>query len=449
MDFFKKKKDAQDAEPQDDSHSDVATGAPFKVKLRDGKVCEKILTIEVGKDKILNEYENYYAAIAPKAKVPGFRPGKVPRDVIEMHYEKNASDAVLEHLLSESLPYAIREKGLSPLATPELHDIQFSKEKLSFRAHIEIRPKVKLSKVEGLSAKREKVDVKPEEVEKSIENLREIHCQYKAVERPAAMGDFVIADYVCVIENKEFEKRKDDWIELKENEYLKGFSAQLVGVKAGDTKDVHLTMPESMQNKNMAGKPAIFRMTVKEVKEKILPAVDEELAKQAGDYKDLADLREKMKQDLVKRKEDESDAAFEKALFDELLKHNKLDIPQGLLARRTEHLIDQSKQRFISQGGTEELFEQEKEKIRKEFEDEAKRQIHLAFLLDEIAEARQIKVEEPDLKKKYTDLSTRYRQPAEVIEKYYQEHKEALEALRDQVRNEKVIEFIKANAKQS
>ncbi|OQA55395.1 MAG: Trigger factor [Candidatus Omnitrophica bacterium ADurb.Bin277] len=445
MDIFKKKKD--DNPQTDNAAPEVDEAAPFKIKLQDGKACEKILTIEIGQDKIRGEYESYYHAIAPKANVPGFRPGRAPREVLEMHYEKHANDAVLEQLLSDSLPRALRDKKLRPLTTPELKDIRFSREKLSYKAHVEIRPRVKLSKVEGLSAKKEKAEVKDEEVEKSIQNLRERHCQYKVVDRPAAMGDFVIADYVCTIEGKELEKRKDDWIELKTSEYLKGFSEQLVGVKAGETREVRLTMPADMQNKNMAGKPATFKMEIKEVKEKILPEVDDDLAKQAGDYKDLTDLRDKLKQDLLKRLQAEKEAAFEQSLFDELLKHNKLDIPQGLLARRTEHLIEQAKQRFIYQGGTEELFDQEKEKARKEFEAEAKRQIHLAFLLDEIAEVQQITTGEADLKAKYAELAERYRQPAETIEKYYQEHKEALESLTDQVRNEKVIEYLKSNAK--
>jgi FKBP-type peptidyl-prolyl cis-trans isomerase (trigger factor) len=136
-------------------------------------------------------------------------------------------------------------------------------------------------------------------------------------------------------------------------------------------------------------------------------------------------------------------------LLDELLKNNKVEVPLGLLARRKEYLIDQARQRFLQQGGTEDLFNQEKEKVQKEFEGEAKRQIHLAFLLDEIAEAQQVKIEETDLKKKYEALSGRYRQPPEAIERYYQEHKEALESLSDQVRSEKVIELLKQNAKRS
>jgi trigger factor len=422
--------------------------SPFKIKLQDGKPCEKILTIEVAGSRIGQEYESFYESISPRAKVPGFRPGKVPRDVLVMHYEKNANDSVLETLLSESLPKALREKDLSPLTTPEIKDIQFTREKLTYKAHVEVRPRIKLSRVTGLNAKKEKVEVKAEDIEKALKQTQEMHAQYKAVEgRGARMGDFVITDYVCTIDGKEMEKKNDDWIELKEEEYLKGFSAQLVGVNVGDEKDVQISFPQDIADKRAAGKTAVFRMKVKEIKEKILPALDDELAKQSGEYKDLNDLKQKLASDLERRAVDEKEADFEKELLNELIKHNKIDLPTGLLQRRTEYLTDQARQRFLQQGGTEEIFDKEKEKMQKEFESEARRQIHIAFLLDEIADTQGIKSEEADLAPKYEALSRQYRQPKETIEKYYKEHKEARETLLDQVRNEKAIEFLKKNAK--
>ena len=372
----------------------------------------------------------------------------VALDVLIMHYEKNANDSVLEALLSESLPKALREKELSPLTTPEIKDIQFSKEKLVYKAFVEVRPKIKLGRVTGLSAKKEKAVVASEAVEKALKQTQEMHAQYKAVEgRVAKLGDFVIADYVCTVDGKEMEKRNDDWIELKEDEYLKGFSVQLVGVAGGEEKEVSIVFPADMADKRVTGKSAIFKMKVKEIKEKILPLLDDELAKLAGDYKDFSDLKQKLTQDLEKRAQDEKDAAFERDLLNELIKHNKIDIPGGLLQRRTEYLMDQASQRFVSQGGTAELFDKEKEKLHKEFEAEARRQIHLAFLLDEIADAQGIKAEDADLQKKYEALGKQYRQPKEAVEKYYQEHRDAVEGLRDQVWNEKVIEFLKQNAK--
>ncbi len=443
--LLKKKETSEDLSLTETSQPQ---GSLLKIKLQDGKSCEKILTIEVAKDRIAEELASFYKAIAPRAKVPGFRPGKVPQDVLVMHYEKNANDSVLETLLSESLPKALREKDLSPLTTPEIKDIQFDKEKLVYKAHIEIRPRVKLSKVTGLNAKKEKAIVKAEDVEKALKQTQEMHAQYKAVEgRAAKMGDFVITDYVCTVEGKEMEKRNDDWIELKEEEYLKGFSAQLVGANIGEEKEVQISFPQDMADKRAAGKTAIFKMKIKEIKEKTLPALDDELAKQAGEYKDLNDLKQKLTADLEKRSADEKEAAFEREVLSELIKHNKIDIPNGLLQRRAEYLMDQARQRFVQQGGTDELFNKEKEKMQKEFESEARRQIHVAFLLDEIADVQKIGSDESDLAKKYEALSQQYRQPKETIEKYYTEHKEARETLIDQIRNEKVIEFLKQNAK--
>lgn len=442
----KKKEGTSEGLPQTETSQPQSSS--FKIKLQDGKACEKILTIEIAQDRISEEFESFYASIAPRAKVPGFRPGRVPRDVLVMHYEKNANDSVLEALLSESLPKVLREKDLNPLTTPEIKDIQFSKEKLIYKAHVEIRPKIKLSRVTGLSAKKEKSGVKPEDVEKALKQTQEMHAQYKAVEgRAAKLGDFVITDYICTVDGKEMEKRNDDWIELKEEEYLKGFSAQLVGANIGEEKDVQISFPKDMADKRAAGKTAVFKMKVKEIKEKTLPELNDELAKQAGEYKDLSELKKKLTDDLEKRDADEKDAAFERELLSELVKQNKIDLPSGLLQRRAEYLMDQARQRFMQQGGTDEIFDKEKEKMLKEFESEARRQIHVAFLLDEIAQTQGIKTDESDLGAKYEALSQQFRQPKETVEKYYKEHKEARETLLDQVRNEKVIEFLKLNAK--
>ena len=447
--LFKKNKEVSQEESSQSGTVETPESS-LKIKLQDGKACEKVLTVEVAQDRITEEFESFYKAIAPRAKVPGFRPGKVPRDVLVMHYEKNANDSVLETLLSESLPKVLREKDLSPLTTPEIKDIQFTKEKLVYKAYIEVRPKIKLSRVTGLSAKKEKAEVKPEDVEKALKQTQEMHAQYKAVEgRAARMRDFVITDYVCTIDGKEMEKRNDDWMELKEEEYLKGFSAQLVGIQVGEEKDVQISFPQDMADKRAAGKTAIFKIKVKEIKEKTLPALDDDFAKQAGEYKDLNDLRQKLAADLTKRIADEKEAAFERELLNELIKHNKIEIPSGLLQRRTEYLTDQARQRFTQQGGTAEIFDKEKEKMQKEFESEARRQIHVAFLLDEIADTQGIKADETELTQKYEVLGRQYRQPKETVEKYYQEHKEARETLLDQVRNEKVIEFLKKNAKRS
>ncbi|MBI3313974.1 MAG: trigger factor [Candidatus Omnitrophica bacterium] len=421
----------------------------LKVSVQDGKVCEKILTIEVGREDIQKEYEEFYQAVSPKAKIPGFRPGKAPRDVIAMHFKNEAREEVLKHLISESYRNALQEKSLEPLGYPNIKDVNFDEQKLSYRAQIEIRPKVKISRAAGLAAKKEAVQVANEEVEQALKSIQQSFAQFKVVEdRAAAMGDFLIADYVCFVDGKEAEKRTDDWFEIREEEFLKGFSKQLVGSKPGDEKEVQITFPESMSRKELAGKPALFKVKVKEIKVRNLPELNDDLARDAGEYQTLAELRAKIEKDILSRKEHEKEAAFEKALLDEFLKHNKIDLPEGLVKRRAEYLLERSKQDFLHQGHSEEEFEKNRATLLEDLQPEAKRQVHLAFLLDELAAKENITVTDEDLKTHYAQLAGRVRQPVEEVEKYYHEHEDAKESMKDQVRSEKVIEWIKKNSKQ-
>ncbi|MBI3313400.1 MAG: trigger factor, partial [Candidatus Omnitrophica bacterium] len=400
-------------------------------------------------EDIKKEYEEFYQAVSPKAKIPGFRPGKAPRDVIAMHFKNEAREEVLKHLISESYRQALQEKSLEPLSYPRIQDVNFNEQKLSYRAQIEIRPKIKLSRTSGLTAKKESPRINPDEVEQSLKSIQQSLAQFKAVEdRPAVMGDFIIADYVCSVDGKEVEKRTDDWFEIREEEFLKGFSQQLVGVKAGDEKDVQINFPENMSRKELSGKPASFKVKVKEIKTRILPELNDDLARDAGEYKTLAELRAKLEKDILTRKEREKESEFEKQLLDELLKHNKIDLPAGLVQRRAEYLLERAKQDYMHRGHSEQEFEKNREKMIVDLEPEAKRQVHLAFLLDEIAAKENITASDEDLKSHFAELAERVRQSVEEVEKYYNEHEDARESMRDQVRSEKVIEWIKKNSKQ-
>lgn len=422
---------------------------PLKVSLKDGKACEKILKVELAGEPVKKEFDEYYKAIANKAKVPGFRPGKVPRNILELHFAGEAKESVLKHLMNESYHQAVQEKTLEPLGYPEIEDLKFENDHLSYQAKIEVRPKIKLSKIEGLSAKRETVEVKPEEIQQTLDQIRESLAQYKVVEdRPSQMGDYLIADYACWVDGKETEKKQDDWFEIKEEgEFLQGFSRQLVGLTPGMEKEVHVTFPEKMARKELAGKPARFLMKAKEIKAKTLPELNDELAQAAGEFKTLEELKAKIRQDILGHKENEAEVKVEKTLLDELVKHNKLDLPAGLVKRRLDRLVEEAMKEVRAQAENFPKAEEMKEKLNKDLEPEARRQVHLAFLLDEIAVKQNFSISEEEIKERYQKIADQVRQPVESVQKYYAEHGDALAALQDQIRNEKAIGFIKDKAK--
>lgn len=420
----------------------------LKVSVKDGKTCEKILKVEVPQEEIQKEYDHYYRGIAAKAKVPGFRPGKAPRNVLELHYNNEARQHAVEHLISHSYRQAVKEKGLDPLSFPDVKDVKFDDKKLSYEAIVEIRPKVKLSKVTGLSVKKDKIEFKADEVDQVLKRIQDSLAQYKAVEdRPAQMGDFVIADYTCTVDGKEVEKRPDDWFELQEKDYLPGFSKQLLGVKPGDERNVETTFPAEFNKKELAGKPAVFNVKVKDLKTKQVPELNDELAQSAGEFKTLDELKAKIEKDARAHKEHELEAKYEKDLLDEFVKQNKIDIPEGLAKRRSEKLMENALREYQARGAAAEKFEEFRDKMKADFEKEARRQIHLAFLLDEVANKENLTVSDDELKTRYQTISNEIRQPADVVEKYYVENEDAREALRDQIRSEKAIQYLKDNAK--
>ena len=420
----------------------------YKVKVQNGKACEKFLIIEVSKERIASEYKTFYEAIAPKAKIPGFRPGKAPQNILEMHYQKDADGSVLEHLVNDSLFNSLKANELHPILSPVVEDIQFNKEKLTFKAKVEVRPEIKLSKITGLSAKKNKVEVPVKEVEATLKRIQESQAQYKSVEdRAAQEGDFVVVDYVCEVDGKEIEKKESDWIEIKKDEFLKGFSVQLIGIKPIEERNVEVTFPKETARKEMASKKAIFKMKVKEIKERKLPVLDDSFAKQAGDFENLKALKDKIEKDLLVQKNREADQEVEKTLLDQLVKHNKIEPPKGLVDRRIEEMVEQTQKRLQESGQKiPEPDAKEKEKIRKDLEPEAKKQIQLAFLLDEIAKTQNLETQEADLDKKFSEYAELYRQPAEAVAQYYRGNAEALDHLREVVRQEKTIAWIKAQA---
>lgn len=421
----------------------------YKVSVKDGKACEKILTIQVSGTAVQKEYESFFRSVAPRVKIPGFRPGKAPQKVVAMHFKQEAREEVMKTLISESYRWALEEKTIKPLLAPQIDDVEFDEAKLSYRACVEVRPKIKLSKVEGLSAKKNKADVAAKDIEEQLKRLQTAHAQFKAVEdRAAVMGDYLIVDYVCTVDGKEVEQRTDDWLEIREEEYLKGFSKQLEGSKPGETREVRIKFPENAGRPELMGKEGVFRVSIKEIKKKELPELNDELAREAGEFKTLDELKENIRKELQAAKDAEIEAAFEKELLAELLKHNKLDLPKRLVERRLQYLLEQAEHSMHRHEGGEAEFTQKKDEMAKELMPEAARQVHLAFLLDEIAEQQKVDVSAEDLKKKYEQVAARFRRPVEEVEKYYSGNEEALDNIREQVRSEKAVEYIKQNAKQ-
>ena len=421
----------------------------MKSSVKDSAPCEKLLSVSVSQDLIQEEYEGFYQEVAKRAKVPGFRPGKAPREVLEVHFRDEAKEKVLEKLIARSLREAVQEKEIEFLGRPTIRGVEFTHEKLNYEALLEVPPTIKLGKYRGLPAKKNEIKVTSEEVEKGLKGIQDSLAKFVAVEnRPAALGNFMIADYSLWVDGKEGEKRADDWFELREEEFLKGFSNQLVGVRAGEEREVQIQFPEKFGRKEWAGKTGIFKVKVKEVKEKKLPPLDDGLAKETGEFQTLEELRKHLEKQIESEKGRKAEREFEEALLDELLKENSFPVPAGVVERRQMHLAESAFENLHRSGMPAEALEKEGKAIFEKLRPEAEKQVRLSFLLDAVAKKEKLEVSDADFQTHYEELAKRHRQGSEAIQKYYAEHPEAKESLQIQILNEKVLQLLKESAKE-
>lgn len=419
-----------------------------KTSLKDAAACEKVLSVAVTEDLIRQEYDEFFQKVGKEARVPGFRPGKAPREVLETHFRGEAREKVLERLIARSFREAVKEREIEFLGRPTIREIQFTEEKLSYEALLEVPPRIKLGKYRGLSAAKKAAEVKAEEVDQALERVRESLAKFQAVEdRPAGLGDFLIADYTCTVEGKEAEKRSDDWFELREDEFLKGFSTQLVGVRPGEEREVQIQFPEKFGRKEWAGKPGVFKVKVKELKAKTLLPLNDDLAKETGEFETLEALRSHLQKQIESEKVRQAEIEFENALLDTLLKENAFEVPKGIVERRLVSLAQSTVEALRQRGLTEEAIQKELSSIYEKLRPEAAREVRLSFLLDEIAKQEKLELSESDFETKYKEIGLRHRQSEEPVRKYYAEHPEAKESLGIQILNERAIQLIKDNAK--
>ena len=421
----------------------------MKSSVKNSAPCEKLLSVSISQDLIQEEYEGFYQEVSKRAKVPGFRPGKAPREVLEMHFREEAKEKVLEKLIARTLREVVQEKQIEFLGRPTIRGVEFTNEKLNYEALLEVPPTIKLGKYRGLPAQKKEIKVTPEEIEQGLKGVQDSLAKFGVVEnRPAAMGDFLIADYSLSVDGKEVEKRTDDWFELREEEFLKGFSGQLVGVKGAEEREIQVPFPEKFGRKEWAGKTGTFKVKVKEVKEKKLPPLDDELAKETGEFQTLEELRKHLEKQIESEKSRKAEREFEEALLDSLLKENSFPIPTGVVERRQMHLAESAFESLHRSGMPAEALEKEGKAIYEKLRPEAEKQVRLSFLLDAVAKKEKLELSDADFQIKYEELAKRHRQSIEAIQKYYGEHPEAKESLQIQILNEKVIQLLKDSAKE-
>lgn len=421
----------------------------MNVQINDVSSIRKMISVEVPAEMVDQEIEKAYKKVAKSAKIKGFRPGKVPRSVVEQYYGPQMEEQALTRLINESYFKVLVDNKIAPVSDPEITETGALKKgkAFSYVAQIDVRPQFDAVGYIGLSLQKEKLVLDSSVVDSRIEEMRSSRSQVEVSAREKAeRGDFVDIDFEGFIDEVPFDggKAEGHQLELGSGNFIPGFEDQLVGATRGADLDVNVSFPEAYGNKDLAGKPAVFKVKVHEIKEKVLPALDDEFAKGFG-LESLEELRSKIEENHNLQEKNRVEGDLRERLMEELVKANPIEVPEALVASQLEYMLDNVRNRMKSQGMSLEMLGMNDERFKDMYSDTAVKQVQGSLILESIARLEGIKVEAGEIDGKLSQIAEMSNAPLDAVKKYYASP-EARQGLVSQIVEEKVLELILGSA---
>lgn len=364
------------------------------------------LSVEVPADEVKAQVNKAIKKLSRDVKMPGFRPGKVPRPVLISHFGKEAIHAhALEDALSEWYTEAVEQSGIKPVDKPEIdfEQIEDEDKAYSFKAKVQVMPKAKLGNYTGLEVEKEIAEVNDGEVDEEIERLQKRMAKLEPIEgRAAAEGDFALIDFTGYVDGEPLEggAGKDYMLELGSGQFIPGFEEQIAGMETGQSKKLKLTFPETYKPEELAGKEAEFDVTVKEIKERKLPEADDEFAAENSEFDTIAELRADIEARILKGRESAAESAFRARVLDRVLEDVELEMPASMIASRASQIEYEFIYSMEQQGASVKDYmaqtDEQKQLFMQHFYKQAEAVLRQELALEAIAEAEGLSVTDED-----------------------------------------------------
>lgn len=410
------------------------------------------LAIEIPARDAVNEYNKAVKKLSEYVNIPGFRKGKAPRNMVEQHIGVDRiKHEALEDLLPTVLKKAISEHNLDVIAQPyvESYDFEIGKD-LKITAKLELRPDVKLGEYKNLTVEVEEYETPKDAFDKSLESLLQRNAVFNLViDRPAKETDVVTIDFDGSVNGEKIQggEGQNYPLDLANSNFIPGFAEQLIGHKLGEEFDINVKFPDTYHESKLAGQPAVFKIKIKEIKEKVLPELTDEFAQKVGSFKNVDDLKADIQDYLDAEKKAEDKKSSENAIFEKILNEVKIDIPDSMVEREAEVLLDEYKQRLSMQGFNPEdiMKSQEESGMMDELKKESSLRIKNSLVIDKIASEENIKIEHQDLEKKFKEIETVYQVSRAEVLKQLKQNPDLFGSLSQQALNQKVLKFLAEN----
>lgn len=385
------------------------------------------LKITLPAEEVNKGFKKAVAKIAGQVNIPGFRKGKAPRNIIEMHYGKEAvKQEAFELVANQCYTEALEQEKLIPVSDPKVEDSVFEENKdMELTIKVTLKPEVKLGDYKELHVEKEAVEVTDEAVEEQVQGLRSRHAKMVEAEEGAVIekGDFAIIDFAGTVDGEPFSggEGKGYPLEVGSNSFIPGFEDQLVGLKKGDSTDVDVTFPEEYFVKELAGKQAIFKVNVQDVKRKELPELTDEYVAANSDCKTVEELRASYKERMQKAAENNAQIAYEKALIDLAVANAEFEVPEIMIEDRVTQMIDEMRMSLEARKLTLEQYMQysgiDMKQFRERQHDAAVENVKTDLVLDAIAKAENIQVSMEDVDSELSAIASQHGATLEDVKK--------------------------------
>ena len=414
----------------------------MKVAVEEIEGCKRRLAVEAPPDVVQQEWEKAYGRVQKRASLPGFRRGHVPRSLVKLHFADDVRREVAEHLIPDVYRRALTEARIDPVNEPDLRDLTLEEgAPLSFTAVVEVKPTIVLAAYRGVEVQHAPAPITDAEVAETLERMRDQHAEFRSVERAAATGDLVVVDYTLAPEGHEPTTAAGYHFVVGGGTVLPEIDAAVVGMGAGDEREVSLRFADDHRMETLRGKPGTATLKVGEVKEKVLPALDDEFAKALGEFDTLDAVRAEVRRQLEAQREAQSRRELENKIIDALLTRHEFGVPDAMVMRQVAHQVEHTRERLRRQGVDPDGIQWDYGKIMGELRPGAEKAVRRALLLEAIAEQEEITASDAEVEAEVEKFARASQRPAPAVRRMMEKSGD-LDALRHGLRERKTLDLL-------
>jgi len=419
----------------------------MKVAVEEIEGCKRRLAVEAPVDVVTQEWERAYGRVQKRATLPGFRRGHVPRSLVKLHFADDVRREVAEHLIPDVYRRALSEARIAPVNEPDLQDLKLEEgAALTFTAVVEVKPAIALGEYRGVEVQHAPAPVTDADVDEALGRMREQHAQFRSVERAAATDDLVVVDYTLAPQDHEPTTAAGYHFLVGSGTVLQEIDGAVVGMRAGEEREVSLRFADDHRMETLRGKSGTAHLKLGEVKEKVLPALDDEFAKTLGEFETLDALRAEVRRQLDARREADTRQELEDKIMDALLARHEFGVPDAMVMRQVAHQVEHTRERLRRQGVDPDGIQWDYTKIVGELRPAAEKAVRRALLLEAIADQETLAASDAEVDAEVERFARASQRPVPAVRRMMEKSGD-LEALRHGLRDRKTLDLLIEHAR--